>query len=306
MTDPLPLSLLASPGDGLADELAALAERLVAALTEIGPCVVAYSGGVDSAVVAKAAAAALGDQALAATGVSPSLASGELDAAAQLAAEIGIRHVAIATDEFARDGYLSNGPDRCFHCKTELYTVLRASPAIGSARTIVNGANADDLHEFRPGLQAAAEHAIRSPLAELGLDKRAVRRLAAYWGLAAWDKPATPCLSSRVAYGVSVTPERLARIDNAEQHLRRLGFSQVRVRCHENDLARVEVSAAELPRLATPEVREQLVRVLREAGFNFVTLDLEGFRTGSFKTLVPAAVLEKFAVPEADGAEVPR
>ncbi|MCA9260460.1 MAG: ATP-dependent sacrificial sulfur transferase LarE, partial [Planctomycetales bacterium] len=246
------------PRDGLAGEHAevvaaeraeVIAERLVSAVGALESCLVAYSGGVDSAVVAKAAYLALGAKALAVTGVSPSLAAGEAQAAARIARSIGIAHREIATDEMLRDEYLRNAPDRCFHCKSELYDRLGAlADELGYA-AVVNGANVDDLGDFRPGMQAAAQRRIASPLADCGMDKAQVRRVAQFWDLEVWDKPATPCLSSRVAYGLSITPERLARIDAAERLLREAGLPSVRVRHHENELARLEVDASSLSRL---------------------------------------------------------
>lgn len=271
------------------------AESLVAFITPFENCIVAYSGGVDSAVVAKAAHLALGDRALAITGVSASLAAGELEAAQQIAAAIGIRHATLDTDELSQPEYLQNAPDRCFHCKTELYTQLGAEAQQLGIRTILNGANTDDLGDFRPGMKAAANHDVHSPLAECGLDKAAVREIARYWNIEAWDKPATPCLSSRVAYGLGITPERLARIDAAEQVLRTHGLGAVRVRLHENELARLEVPLAALPRLCEEGVRMAVVTQLRALGFRYVTLDLEGFRSGSFQQLVPAEELTRFA-----------
>ncbi len=246
----------------------------------------AFSGGVDSAVVAKAAALVLGDAVVAVTGTSASLAEGELEGAQQLAEMIGIRHVVIATDELSRPDYLKNAPDRCYHCKTELYTQLEALlPTLG-VKAIVNGANADDLGDYRPGMQAASEHRIHSPLAECGITKAEVRELAAAWGLPVCDKPATPCLSSRIAYGEEVTPERLAMIDRAEQFLRRRDLANLRVRYHRGDLARIEVPLADLPRLCDAELRRDLTAELRRLGFKFITLDLEGFRSGSLNQLV--------------------
>jgi uncharacterized protein len=258
---------------------------------------VAFSGGVDSAVVAKAAQLALGDAALAVTGVSPSLASGELEAAQALADLIGIRHQIIATSEFASADYTQNAPDRCYHCKSELYAQLEALRSqVNSNYVLANGANVDDLGDYRPGLKAAAEHAVQSPLAECGFTKADVRVLAAAWDLPVWDKPASPCLSSRVAYGEEVTPERLAMIDQAEQHLRSLGLAEVRVRYHRGDLARLEVPLDALPRLIEPATRADLVARLRQLGFRYVTLDLEGFRSGSLNALV-ALALPSSAVP---------
>jgi len=274
------------------------AEALVAFIRQFDSCIVAYSGGVDSAVVAKAAQLALGDQAVAVTGVSASLAAGELEAAQRIAAAIGVRHQVLNTDELSQPQYLQNAPDRCFHCKTELYTQLGVASQRLGVRTILNGANTDDLGDFRPGMKAAADHDVRSPLAERGLDKAAVRAIARHWSIEAWDKPATPCLSSRVAYGLNITPERLARIDAAEQVLRSQGLGAVRVRLHENELARLEVPLAAVPRLCEEEVRTSVVTQLRSLGFRYVTLDLEGFRSGSFQQLVPTEELTRFAQSE--------
>ena len=259
---------------------------LLRQITALESCAVAYSGGVDSAVIAKAAQLALGDRAIAVTGTSASLAAGELEGASTLAEQIGIRHVVIETDELSSANYRRNSPDRCYHCKTELYSRLeQLLPELG-VRWIVNGANVDDLGDYRPGMQAAGEHRVVSPLADCGLTKADVRELAAQWNLPVWDKPATPCLSSRVAYGEEVTPERLAMIDAAEQVLRALRLANLRVRYHRGDLARIEVPLADLPRLIEPGVRERLAQSLRALGFKFVTLDLEGFRSGSLNQLV--------------------
>ena len=271
------------------------ADRLVDFVRQFDACIVAYSGGVDSAVVAKAAQLALGQRAIAITGVSASLAAGELEAAKRIAEQIGVKHEVVATQELAQTEYLQNAPDRCFHCKTELYDQLGRWAAEKAVHTILNGANADDLGDFRPGMRAAAEHDVRSPLAECGLNKAAVRAVARHWGIEVWDKPATPCLSSRVAYGLNITTERLARIDAAEQVLRGLGLSRVRVRLHENELARLEVAIADLPQLCEPHVRDCIVEQLRSLGFNYVTLDLEGFRSGSFQQLVPVEELQRYA-----------
>ena len=271
---------LASPG------LIAKRDRLVAFLADLKRVVVAYSGGVDSVVVAKAAQVALADAALAATGVSSSLASGELDDARRLAELIGIRHEIITTQEFAEPAYLANAPDRCYHCKTELYTRLEELLERFPDAVIVNGANLDDQGDYRPGMAAAREHRVRSPLLECGLTKADVRRLAALWELPVWDKPASPCLSSRIAYGEDVTPQRVAMIDRAEQFLRARGLRELRVRYHKGDLARLEVPADAIARLAEPALRREIADHLRALGFKFVTLDLEGFRSGSLNQLL--------------------
>lgn len=254
-------------------------------------CLVAFSAGVDSTVVAKAAQLTLGDRAVAVTGVSPSLPAGELDEARRLAARIGIRHELIATSEFANEQYLRNDTDRCYHCKSELYTQIeRLAPRFG-VQVVANGANVDDLGDYRPGNQAGREHRVRSPLAECGFTKNEVRALAAAWDLPIWDKPAMPCLASRVAYGEELTAERLAMIDQAERFLREQGFRTVRARYHKGDVARLEVPVGDIAALCQPDRREPLVQRLKELGFKFVTLDLEGFRSGSLNALVPVEVL---------------
>ncbi len=269
-------------------------EQLVQFIASLPSCAVAFSGGVDSAVVAKAAYLALGERAIAITGVSASLAAGELTIAERVAQAIGIQHKTISTDELQQSGYLANEPDRCWHCKTELYEQMRAYCQQHNYGALLNGANADDINDFRPGLKAAAEHRVHSPLAECGLGKDAVRQIARHWGLEVWDKPATPCLSSRVVYGMEITPERLARIDAAEQMLRTLGLENVRVRLHQDDLARLEVAVGQLPQLCNPSVRPVVVEQLRELGFRYVTIDLEGFRSGSFQQLVPVEELIRY------------
>ena len=268
-------------------------ERLAAQLVEViggyGSCAVAFSAGVDSTVVAKAAMLALGERAVAVTGVSASLAEGELDEARRLAALIGIRHEVLATDELAEPDYLKNAPDRCYHCKSELYDKIEPLAARHGLAVIANGANLDDLGDYRPGMAAATERAVHSPLIECGFGKAEVRALAAFWQLPIWDKPAMPCLSSRIAYGEEVTPERLRMIDRAEQALRAAGLRELRVRYHKGDLARIEVPAEAIETLVREPLRSQLIAELKQAGFKFVTLDIEGFRSGSQNlVLVPA------------------
>lgn len=276
------------------DAVAENARQLVEFIRPFGRCIIAYSGGVDSAVVAYAAQAALGEGAIAVTGVSASLASGELEVAQRIARVIGIRQETLLTDELADPSYLKNAPDRCFHCKTELYAKLQAEAQRRGIFVILNGANVDDLGDFRPGMTAATQHGVRSPLAECGLRKDDVRRIAQAWGIEVWNKPATPCLSSRLAYGVAVTPERLAMIDQAEAYLRELGFNRLRVRLHENSLARLEVPVEELPKLCAEANRTNIVETLRGIGFRYIAIDLEGFRSGSFQQLIPAEDLLRF------------
>ena len=272
-------------------ELSQKRERLLSLLASMEKVAVAFSGGVDSAVVAQAAHHALGSHAVAVTGTSYSLAEGELDAARQLAAQIGIRHEVIETGEFVNESYTRNAPDRCYHCKTELYRRMEELTDRLDHGTLVNGANVDDLGDYRPGMRAAGEHQVRSPLAECGIDKAGVRRLAADWNLPVWDKPAMPCLASRVAYGEQVTPDRLAMIDRAERFLRGHGLPTVRVRYHRGDLARLEVPLTAFPQLLQVDFQQQLIRELKQLGFKFVTLDLEGFRSGSLNALVPVELL---------------
>jgi uncharacterized protein len=256
-------------------------DRLVELIRSFESVAVAFSAGVDSTVVAKAAQLALGDKSVAVTGTSASLAEGELDEARSLAERIGIRHVVIETDEFSQPSYTQNAPDRCYHCKTELYTQLDGLAEKLGVRVALNGANVDDAGDYRPGMRAAAEHQVRSPLVECGFTKSDVRALAAAWDLPVADKPATPCLSSRVAYGEEVTPQRLRMIDQAEQYLRTQGFREVRVRYHRGDLARIEVPREELPVIAQPALMDHIHQHFRTLGFHFVTLELGGLQSGS-------------------------
>jgi pyridinium-3,5-biscarboxylic acid mononucleotide sulfurtransferase len=269
-------------------------DRLLSLLSGYQSCAVAYSGGVDSAVVAKAAQLALGDEVVLVTGKSAALAEGEMSAARDLAQQIGARHVEIATEEFDNPQYVANAADRCYHCKSELYGRLDRLAAQTGMNFVVNGANADDLGDYRPGMKAAAEHEVRSPLAECGFTKQDVRELAAAWDLPVADKPATPCLSSRVAYGQEVTPERLAMIDRAERFLRGLGLRELRGRYTADDLARIEVNADELAQLCEPEIRASLIEEFESLGFKYITLDMRGFRSGSFQRLIPPEDLHRF------------
>ncbi len=257
-------------------------EALLDILRQGGRVAVAFSGGVDSAVVACAAQLACGERAFAVTAASPSLASGELENAVDIARRIGIRHVVIDTQEFSQTGYIQNAGNRCYFCKSELYVRIEELAVREPFDLLVNGANADDLGDHRPGMIAATQHQVRSPLLEVGVTKAEVRELALEWNLPVWDKPASPCLSSRIAYGVEVTPERVARVDAAEVWLRDLlGIRELRVRLEAHDLARIEVPVEAVARLSSDDLRTRTAAHLRSLGFRYVTIDLEGFRSGS-------------------------
>ncbi len=261
-------------------------ESVVSFISQFPSCVVAMSAGVDSGVVAKAASLALGDSALAVTADSPSLASGELQQARQLAKLIGIRHQVVQTQEIENPNYVSNQGDRCYHCKSELYQQLDLLTGYSSDEVLLNGTNTEDLGDYRPGLIAAEENKVRSPLAECGIDKAGVRAMALHWNLPIWDKPASPCLSSRIAYGEEVTAERLQRIDQAEQFLKEQGISPVRVRFHRGDLARIEVPVEFVEKLAANPLRAEIEQFFRSIGFQFIALDLAGFQSGNLNKLL--------------------
>lgn len=262
-------------------------DRLLGVLAGYGRVAVAFSAGVDSTVVAKAAQLACGDKAVAVTAVSLSLAEGEKEEAEELAAQIGIRHLVLSTKEFSDPNYLKNPVNRCYFCKSELYTRLTEIAPTLNVDVLVNGANLDDQGDYRPGMQAASQFQVRSPLIEAQLNKADVRELAQYWGLPIWDKPATPCLSSRIAYGVEVTAERVRRIDQAEQYLKKqLNVRELRVRCEANDLARIELPIETLAQVFSGDLRKQISEELHRLGFRFVTIDLDGFRSGSMNSVI--------------------
>jgi len=259
---------------------------LVEKLRAMGRVAVAFSGGIDSTVVAKAAQLGLGSAAVAVTADSPSVPRNEIEDARELARAIGIRHLIVETHEFADAEYVRNDGARCYFCKSELYgRIEQLLPELG-VEVVCSGANLDDQGDYRPGLKAAAEHHVRHPLQEAGCTKADVRAIARSWGLPTWDKPASPCLSSRLAPGVQVTPERTGRVEAAEALLRELGFRDCRVRLHEGELARIEVPVEGLAVLLDAPVREALAQRFRDLGFKFVTLDLEGLRSGSLNVLV--------------------
>jgi uncharacterized protein len=279
----------------LTPEMTKKRDALLAVLRSCQRVAVAFSGGIDSTVVARAAREAVGDKAVAITADSASVPRAELEEASRLAAFIGIRHLVVPTNEFADPDYLRNDGSRCYYCKSELYdTILEMLPRL-EVEVVCSGANLDDFGDYRPGLMAAAERHVRHPLQEAGFAKADVRELARAWGLPNWDKPASPCLSSRLAPGVPVTPERTARVEAGEAYLRALGLRECRVRLHDGELARIEVPLNEVARLATAEVRAELALRFRELGFKFVTLDLEGFRSGSLNDLVSLEVKRQFS-----------
>ncbi|MCC6903249.1 MAG: ATP-dependent sacrificial sulfur transferase LarE [Polyangiaceae bacterium] len=262
------------------DPAAEKLEHLRARVRELGSVLVCYSGGLDSALVLAVAHAELGDRALGMTAVSPSLPESEQLDAARIAQKLGADHRFVDSHEIARPGYVANEPDRCFHCKSELYEIAEAKRVEWGLAFVANGTNLDDLGDYRPGLEAAKNAAVKSPLVDAGMTKADVRAAARLMGMDVWDKPASACLSSRIPYGTSVTAERLKQIGGLEAALRALGFRQLRVRWHDT-VARLEIDLAELEGLLRPGVREEIVRLGKAHGFSYVAVDLAGYRQGS-------------------------
>jgi uncharacterized protein len=266
-------------------ELETKQQRLEEQLSKLPSVIVAYSGGVDSAYLAYAAHQALGDRMLAVTALSASYSARDREEAEKCVARCHFPHEFIATDELANPSYRANNADRCYYCKDELFIKLDEMAGCRGIAAVAYGINKDDLGDWRPGQQAAREHKVLTPLLDAGMTKADIRELSRQVELPVWDRPASACLSSRIAYGIEVTPERLAVVEKGEEAVRNLGFRQFRVRYHE-ELVSIEISRDDLPRALDPAMTRKFVEIFKVLGFKFVTLDLEGFRSGSLNSLL--------------------
>lgn len=274
----------------LSDRVEQKYERLKSILREMGSMAIGYSGGVDSTLLVKAAVAELGDRAVAMIGRSETYPTREFEEAVALAERIGARYIVVQTEETDVLKFRENPPDRCYFCKTELFGKLADIAAREGLAWIADGTITDDVGDFRPGMKAKSENRVRSPLLEAGLSKDEVREISKHLELPTWDKPAFACLSSRFPYGMSITKENLVKVDNAETLLRDLGFRFLRVRFHDERTARIEVGPQEMTRLLDEELRERIVGHLKQLGFVYVTLDLQGYRSGSMNEVLPVEV----------------
>ena len=267
------------------EALEAKEQRLFSILEQLGDVIVAYSGGTDSAYLAWAAAKVLGDRAVAITADSASIPESHKRDAEAFARQFGIRHEYVETYEFDNPDYSANNPDRCFHCKDELFTRLEQVGVERRVKHIVYGVNKDDLGDYRPGQNAARIHQAKAPLVEAGLTKAEIRELSRISGLPTWDRPASACLSSRVPYGTPVTRETVRTVEQGEEALKAMGFRQFRVRFH-GELVRIEISREEMPRALDMQIAGRLVEVFKPLGFHYVTLDLEGYRQGAMNEVL--------------------
>lgn len=268
-------------------------DRLFSQLREMRLAVIAYSGGIDSSLLLAAAARVMGQNVLAVTAASETYPPEELAHARSFAAALGVRHRVLSTNELQNDDFASNPPDRCYYCKRELFARLRAIADSEGISDVLDGSNADDLRDYRPGRKAAAESGVRSPLAESGLAKSEVRELARALGIPFWNKPSLACLSSRIPYGTRITVPVLRMVHAAENVLRRAGFRQVRVR-HHGDIARIELERDDIPVLTgNPGLFDSIARAVKELGYAYVCLDLEGYRTGSMNEMLSRGSMQK-------------
>ena len=282
----------------LAGALAERYARLNAILGELGSVVIGYSGGVDSTLLLKAASLQLGQRALAVIGQSETYPTKEFEEAVALAEQMGARYEVVRTEETDELKFKENPPDRCYYCKTELFSKLQEIAEREQIPWIADGTITDDLGDFRPGMRARNEHNVRSPLLEAGLSKADVREISRHLDLPTWDKPAFACLSSRFPYGVGITRENLVRVDAAETFLRERGFRFFRVRFHDASTARIEVGPQELSRLVEEPLRQELVGHLKTLGFTYVTVDLQGYRTGSMNEVLTAEAKAQYVQRE--------